>query len=261
MSLPIITLTTDFGADSPYLAQMKASILAVNPDARMVDITHSVPPQDVRHGAVVLDQVGRWFPHETIHLAVVDPGVGTEREILCATIGTQHYVAPDNGLLSALTRNERPTQLVTLTNRQYWRNEVSSTFHGRDVMAPVAGHLSLSVPLHQLGEPRDTIVRLEWPEVQVAEHSITGSVLIVDSFGNLITDVTAQMLSLADRDGMCVRCGEHQVIGLVQTYGQRSNGELVALVGSSGLLEIAVVGGNAASLTGCRAADRVSISW
>ena len=135
----IITLTTDFGAGSPYVAAMKGVMLGINPAVRLVDLSHEVGPQDVNYGAVLLAETTTWFPAGTIHVAVVDPGVGTARRLLYARIGDQHYLAPDNGLLSLLAKRLRPARIVELTNNEYWLPAVSNTFHGRDIFAPVAG--------------------------------------------------------------------------------------------------------------------------
>ena len=143
--MSLITLMTDFGAGSPYVAAMKGVILSINPSVTLVDLTHAIPPQDVREGALVLEDVAPYFPPGTIHVAVVDPGVGTDRAILYAEIGSQRYVAPDNGLLSRLSRNTPPSRIVRLTNPDYWLRPVSATFHGRDIMAPVAARLSLGL--------------------------------------------------------------------------------------------------------------------
>ena len=143
--MPIITLTTDFGTGSPYVAAMKGVILSINPAATIVDISHAVPAQDIARGALVLEDTTPWFPADTIHVAVVDPGVGTERAILYARIGPQQYIAPDNGLLSRLMARTPPSLVLRLTEREYWLPEVSHTFHGRDIMAPVAARLSLGL--------------------------------------------------------------------------------------------------------------------
>ena len=149
----IITLTTDFGAGSPYVAIMKGVILSINPAVTLVDVTHTVPPQDVHKGAVVLDSVHRHFPEGTVHVVVVDPGVGTERAILGAKIEGHYFIAPDNGVLSKITHRTAPDELIRLTNAEYWLPDVSHTFHGRDIMAPAAAHLSRGVALADLGSP------------------------------------------------------------------------------------------------------------
>ena len=259
--MPFITLTTDFGTDSPYVAQIKAAILCINPDASLVDITHAIAPQNVRAGALVLDEVAPRFPPDTIHVAVVDPGVGTERQLVFARIGKQNFLAPDNGLLSALTRTSPAEQLVALTDRQYWAPAVSATFHGRDILAPVAAHLSLGLEPARLGRSLRQIHALPWPRVHVGDSRIEGEVCRIDSFGNLITDITADLLGEAESDRLVVTCGTIQIDGLVTTYANRSEATLVALIGSSGRLELAVVGGSASHETTIGVGQPVTVSW
>jgi len=263
--MSLITLTTDFGTGSPYVAAMKGVILSLNPAATVVDITHGVPPQDVRYGSIVLEDTSDRFPAGTIHVAVVDPGVGTDRAVVFARIGRQSYVAPDNGLLSRLARRTPPAKIVRLTEPNYWLHPVSATFHGRDVMAPVAARLSLGLEPDHLGVPQDRLVMLDWPEVRLLAGRIEGSVLLVDGFGNLITDVTAAVLVEASRGrepaGIRICCRHHQIPGLSRTYGDHPPGSPIALVGSSDRLEIAVVGGSAAATLGAGVGDPVTVRW
>ena len=223
MPRPIITLTTDFGEGSPYVAQMKAVVLSVNREAILVDITHSIPPQDIRQGALVLEDVARRFPAHTIHVAVVDPGVGAGRAIVAARFATHCYVAPDNGLLSRVAARAAADQIVALTNRSYWLAEVSSTFHGRDIMAPVAAHLSLGVAPDRLGDLRETLVPLDWPEPRRQPRRVVGSVQSIDSFGNLTSNIAAELLREAagDRE-LTVACKNHEIHGMVDAYAQQS---------------------------------------
>jgi S-adenosylmethionine hydrolase len=262
MARPIVTLTTDFGEGSPYTAQMKAVILSLNPESIIVDITHSIPAQDIRQGAIVLDDVTPRFPPRSIHVAVVDPGVGTEREIVFARLGERSYVAPDNGLLSRLARRSPPDQVFALTEPRYWLAEVSSTFHGRDIMAPVAAHLSLGLAPARLGESRRRLVDLDWGEPRVEPRRIVGSIESVDAFGNLISDITEELLpeQTGDRE-LTVRCGRWEVQGIVRSYGQRSRSSLVALIGSSGRLELAIVEGDAARTLNAAIGDAITVSW
>lgn len=262
MSRQIVTLTTDFGGGSPYVAQMKGVILSFNLEAVLVDITHDVAPQDVRQGALILEEVTRRFPQGSIHIAVVDPGVGTERKIVCAQIAGHFYVAPDNGLLSKVALVERPTQIVSLGNRDYWLPEVSRTFHGRDIMAPVAAQLSLGTPMEQFGDPIDGLTMLSWPEPEVAANGILGAVVAIDSFGNLITNIPAEALAAAgDSNAVAVTCAGTTTDGIVETYGRRPPGSLIALIGSAGKLEIAVVGGNAARKLGAKVGEPIAVTW
>jgi S-adenosylmethionine hydrolase len=241
---------------------MKGVILSLNPAITLVDITHDVPAQDIRYAALVLDEVSDRFPGGTVHVAVVDPGVGTERALVFARIGRQNYLAPDNGLLSRLSRRTPPARIIRLTEPDYWLRPVSATFHGRDILAPVAARLSLGVDPDHLGVPAERLVMLDWPEVQVGPGRIEGSVLLVDSFGNLVTDVSADLLPDPPRAAQArVFCRGYLVTGLSRTYGDSASGTLIALVGSSGHLELALVGGSAAAAVRGVPGDRVNVDW
>lgn len=259
---PLITLTTDFGEGSPYVAAMKGVILSVNPAVRLIDITHSVRPRYIRQGARILAETTPLFPAGTIHLAVVDPGVGSQRRIIYAHIGDQRYVAPDNGLLGDLAQAVLPSKIVSITEREFWRPQVSPTFHGRDIMAPVAAHLSLGVRPERLGPAVDEALALDRPEVKILANQIQGEVASVDSFGNLITNITAEMLEGApvdDRTG--VFCDEHETRGIFTTYSDQPEMTLIALVGSSGFLELAIVGESAAMMLGVTEGTGVTVKW
>lgn len=260
--MSIITLTTDFGTGSPYVAAMKGVILSINPDATLVDITHDIRPQDIRHGAVVLADVTGLYPDDTVHVAVVDPGVGTDRPIVFTRIGKQNYVVPDNGLLGELLERMPADQVVRIENRQYWREPVSNTFHGRDIMAPVAAHLSLGVSPEKLGPPAETTSKLELPKPRVRPGRIDGVVLEVDSFGNLITNITADMLvGYPTDERVCIVCGIYETYGILSAYAQQHPDMFVALVASSGRLELAIVEGNAAERLGLQAGTPVTVAW
>lgn len=262
MARRIITLTTDFGMGSPYVAAMKGVILSVNPEALLVDITHEVPAQDIRQGALVLDEVCSHFPIDAIHVAVVDPGVGTRREIVYAEIAGRIFLAPNNGLLSRLALGAHPSRIVALTESSYWSEQVSATFHGRDIFAPVAAHLSLGLPPERLGEPRERLVAIDWPECEVMPQKISGEVTSVDSFGNLITNITTEQLQgVPTGEELSVRCGDHETAGLFNTYGDQPEMTLIALVGSSGKLELAIVGESAAAMLGEGVGSPVTLKW
>lgn len=244
----IVTWTTDFGDGSAYVAQMKGVLLSLAPHATLVDVTHGIPPQDVRAGQRVLAEVTPLFPAGSLHVAVVDPGVGTARRLVYAAIEGRHYLAPDNGLLARLPR---PDRIVVLENAAYWRSPVSATFHGRDILAPVAGHLCRGVDPGALGQEGDSLVTLPWPEPVVTANGLRGEIVACDSFGNLIANVTRADFARAglDTDATVVLpgvgTGGGRVSGLVRTYGERPRGTLVALFGSHDALEIAVCEGNA----------------
>ena len=260
--MSIITLTTDFGTDSPYAAAMKGVILSINPAVTLVDISHAIPAQDVGRGALVLEDTTPWFPADTIHVAVVDPGVGTERSILYARIGRQQYLAPDNGLLSRLMARTPPTEVLRLAEPEFWLEPVSSTFHGRDIMAPVAARLSLGLDPHRLGPPAEQLTRLDLPEARFIERKIRGQVIEIDSFGNIITNITGGMFAGQPTDSrLCIVCGIYETFGLYRTYADQPEGMLVALVGSSGRVELAIVGNNAAEKLGVSIGTPVIVAW
>lgn len=260
--MSIITLTTDFGTDSPYVAAMKGVILSINPKATIVDLTHAVHHQNIREGAVVLHDIARQFPADTIHVAVVDPGVGTDRAILAARIDRWTFIAPDNGLLSLLTTETPPDQVVSLQNDTYWKKPVSATFHGRDIMAPVAAHLSLGVSLEELGSPSETLHELDWPRPITQENRVDGIVREVDSFGNLVTNISVDMLANHPTDNRaCIVCDIYETWGVFHAYGDQPRGTLIALVGSNGFLEIAIVGESASKRLGVRAGAPVTVAW
>jgi hypothetical protein len=258
----IITLTTDFGEGSRYVAAMKGVILSINPQARLVDVSHSVPHQDIRTGAIVLAETARWFPADTIHVAVVDPGVGSSRRIVYARIGTQQFVAPDNGLLSCLAMLERPSKIVCLNEPKFWLPDVSHTFHGRDIMAPVAARLSNGLAPDELGPPLDQLIELSWPEVQRVPNRIEGVVVEVDSFGNLITNITREMLhGVPTNEVVVVKCEEHETHGIYSTYSDQPSMTFMAHVGSTGRLELAIVDENASAMLGVKVGAPVCVTW
>lgn len=262
MSSTIITLTTDFGEGSPYVAAMKGVIYGINPDVTVVDITHSIPAQDVVHGAEILRDYTPLFPAGTIHAVVVDPGVGTARSIIYAQVGNQHYILPDNGLLGLLVETCPITQCITVENDRYWRLPVSATFHGRDIIAPTAAHISLGVEPQTLGTSREKLVFLENSQPEVTHRMIRGRVVSIDSFGNLITNIHSSLFTgRATDESLCVVCGLYETWGLHCTYGDVPDGLLVALIGSNGYMEIAITGGNAAARLGVGVGNMVTAAW
>lgn len=262
MSGPLITLTTDFREGSPYVAAMKGVIYALAPAARIVDLTHSVPPQDVRQGALALAQVCPLFPAGTIHVAVVDPGVGTARKIVYAEIAGHRFVCPDNGLLSRLAASAAPSKMREVSAAKWFRQPLSATFHGRDVMAPVAAHLSLGLDPDELGPPLDELVLLDEPGASMAAQRITGEVVSVDSFGNLVTNISREMLAQAPtNESVVIRCDEHETHGIFRTYADQPPMTLIALVGSGDMLELAIVDDSAKIMLGVGVGAKVELSW
>ncbi|MCC7083695.1 MAG: SAM-dependent chlorinase/fluorinase [Pirellulales bacterium] len=260
--MSLVTLATDFGIGSPYVAAMKGVILSINPAVRLVDVSHNIAPQDIRHGAIVLAEATPWYPAETIHVGVVDPGVGTSRRLVYARIGDQQYLAPDNGLLSLLAKRNRPSRIVELANSEYWLPAVSNTFHGRDILAPIAAQLSLGLESERLGPQVNELQMLDWPQPRSVGNRIEGVVEWIDPFGNLITNVSADLLSAANRSAACkVTCGDAVVTGISTTYENRPRGATIALVGSGGKLEIAVVEGNATQKLNIIVGLPVVVEW
>jgi hypothetical protein len=256
----IITLCTDFCTADGYAGAIKGVVLSIAPQARLVDITHQVPRQSVRHGARTLLTACPYYPQGTIHLVVVDPGVGSERRAVAVRSAGQFYVAPDNGVLSEVLPMEGPEEAVALTNRAYWRQQVSATFHGRDIFAPAAAHLANGTPLSELGESIDDLKRLPRGEpVRRRDGSMVGHVAHVDVFGNLITDIPAEWLMdrHGEEKGWRIGVAGTTIEGLTQAYAAAEPGELLALIGSHDHLELAVREGSAAEATGAKVDDVV----
>jgi S-adenosylmethionine hydrolase len=247
----IITLLTDFGNQDPYVGAMKGVILSLNPEAVLVDLTHEVPPQDTIAGAFLLSEATPYFPPGSIHVAVVDPGVGTPRRALAAWAREQFWVGPDNGLFHLVFHKSPVLDLVSLENSEYFRGSVSRTFQGRDIFAPVAAHLSLGTPLQALGPFVTDPLALPWPEPSITPEAVRGEIVYVDGFGNLISNIRGSdlMAWLAEKSHVII-LGSLTVKGLSSTYGDAAVGEFLALVGSHGYLEIACAGGNAARRLG-----------
>ena len=274
MSPPPIVLTTDFGIDDPYVGVMKGVILRVNPEASVVDLTHHIQPQNVRQGAFVLGSSYRFFPHEAIHVVVVDPGVGTDRRAILLNTPGGRFLAPDNGVLSWVIREhlqgkltdagvvEVPTGLTAyeLTNDRLWLHPVSKTFHGRDIFAPVAAHLSLGVDATDVGTRVDSLCYSPFPEPTIEGAGVEGEVIFVDRFGNLITNIAAGCLPASGQARISVR--DRAIDGIAAAYHSPGlqAGKLLALVGSHGHLEIAVADGSAADALGASEGERVSVT-
>jgi S-adenosylmethionine hydrolase len=261
-AMSVITLTTDFGTGSPYAAAMKGVLLALNPEATIVDLTHDIPPQDIRAGAIALADVSPLFPAGTLHIAVVDPGVGTARKIVYAEIGDQRYVCPDNGLLSRLASRENPSKLRCITAEKWWRSPVAPTFHGRDIMAPVAARLSLGLDPDELGPPLLELTTLDWLGAAKVANRIDGQVTAIDSFGNLVTSITRDQLAGVPTDeSVTVACDDHETHGIFKTYAEQPQMTLIALIGSSDMLEMAIVEDSAAIMLGVRIGAPVQVRW
>jgi S-adenosylmethionine hydrolase len=252
----LVTLTTDFGVGSSYVAALKGSLLGVNPAASLLDLTHALPPQDLVATAYFLADALPWFPAGAVHVVVVDPGVGTERALLCVAWNGSTLLVPDNGCWTPLlTDTGPPPEVYRLTDRRFWRSEVSPTFHGRDILAPVAGHVSRGVRPADLGPRVADWVMLRLPQPVNTADGVRGEVVLVDRFGNLVTNIRAPGLPQAAQ----VRLLGGEAVRLVRTYGEAEPGAVVALIGSSGRLEVAAVNGSAAARLGLGVGAAVTV--
>ncbi len=258
---PILTLTTDFGSQDGFAGILKGVVWSICPEAQIADISHAIPPQDILAGALMLGGAYSFFPAGTIHLAVVDPGVGTSRRPIAARLGEHFFVGPDNGLFTPMILRVKKLggacEIVHLTNPRYFQAKVSRTFHGRDVFAPVAAYLANGVPLSELGGAINDPLCISLPQAKKIPGGWKAHVTGVDTFGNCTTDLPAG--AVKDRNKVTFRLRGHEVRGLVDSYGQRCPGEFVALVNSSDFVELAVVNGSAANLTGAQAGEVVEV--
>ena len=252
MTNPIITLTTDYGTNDHLAGVLKGVILKINPEVQIVDITHGVTPYDLRGGAMTIANAYSYFPARTIHVVIVDPGVGTERRPLLVSGQNQYFIAPDNGVLSAVYEKEQNFVVRHLTAEHYFLHPVSKTFHGRDVFAAVAGWLSKNWQPGSMGDEVTDFKRFVLPRPKEADGLLKGVVLKVDAFGNLITNLRAEDLPAAavEKGEVKLQVGSHAVSKLVPTFAGGNAGEAIAYIGSSGLVEIGVNKGNASKTLG-----------
>ena len=280
MTAPPIVLLTDFGLSDAYVGMMRGVIYGINPAAHVIDLTHGIGPQDVRHGAVVLDDSYRYFPAGSIFVAVVDPGVGTDRAAILLETPDARFVAPDNGLLTLVCRHYDPSygnsakpsptpvpdacRAWRLTTPDYWQHPVSATFHGRDVFAPVAAHLSAGTLPNDVGEPAPIINVLPLPIPQREGNTIVGQVIFADAFGNLVTDITNDLLdqigATAGSPAVTVTIAGQTITGLSRTFQDPPGHGLRALIGSHGRLEVALVDGSAAATLGVGSGTPLTIA-
>lgn len=274
---PVIALLTDFGLSDAYVGTMKAVMLSICPEARLVDITHQISPQDVRSAAYVLSSSFRFFPPGTVFLIVVDPGVGTAREPLAVETAQGMFVAPNNGVLSSVLPQLEVRHAVEIAAPRYMLPSVSRTFHGRDIFAPAAAHLAAGVRITELGPTLPELVKLDPPRLEISDRSIEGEVIHIDHFGNVITSIgplawdgdrliltppsgrgTAALVVFAAAASVTQAAGA-TISGIAPAYGAAAPGTLLALVGSAGQLELAVNQGSAARLLGMRTGDPVTV--
>jgi S-adenosylmethionine hydrolase len=260
---PIITLTTDFGTNDHFVGALKGVIVDIVPEAQIVDISHAVQAFDVLDGALTISQAYTYFPNGTVHMVVVDPGVGTARRPIIASTDGYHFVAPDNGVLSMVYAREARMHVRHITSDHYFRQPVSNTFHARDIFAPVAAYLAKQVESNKFGDEIEDFVRFAAPKPKaVDENRMRGVVLKVDRFGNLITNVRPQdapMLFEAIPDPFKLVVGSKEITAVYQTYAEGSPGEVFGILGSMGYLEIVANRAAAAQLTGAGKGSEVMI--
>ncbi len=257
--MSVLTLLTDFGTQDGFVGVMKGVIWGICPETKIADISHQIKPQNVMQGALTLSRVAPYFGNGTAHVAVVDPGVGTQRRAIAAEIGNQFYVAPDNGLLTLLIEDAEekhfPIKIVELTNPDYWLHDITSTFHGRDIFAPIGAHLAAGISLKELGTTIDNPVRLEFPQPIKTTTGWEARITLIDHFGNLRTNLPVEKLE----EDFEIRILGHEINEFTKSYGRSAPGDLIALADSGGYLEIAVVNGSAEKKLGAKTGELVEI--
>lgn len=254
----LITLTTDFGYQDPFVGIMKGVIATINPRAQVIDIAHGVPAQDILAGALILQNAAPYFPAGTIHVAVVDPGVGGARQPLLVESQGNYFIGPDNGVLSLVPAGTPPKRIIELSNPEYQLKNISQTFHGRDIFAPAAAYLSAGVAPAQLGTPLAAMTQLAIPQIIRGENEWSGEIIYIDGFGNLFTNLRQRDLTGQPR--LEVEFAGRALGGLVAAYSDVGAGQFACLWNSWGLLEIAVNGGSAQQRSGAKLGDRVNFT-
>ena len=239
---------------------MKGVILNINPQIQVVDVTHAIPPQDIHAAAFIINSAYRYFPTGSIHVVVVDPGVGSARRAIVCQTETAYFVCPDNGVLSRVLDDDVPYRAAVVENAEFCLPEISNTFHGRDIFAPVAAHLSRGVPISNFGRAVKNLVRLSNAAVQLTKTSINGRVMWIDRFGNLITNISRETLKSAiGHENFVVQAGNVEISRINRSYAESKVGEYLAIIGSFGRLEISVNRGNAAHLLDLKRGDPIVV--
>ncbi len=262
-AMSVISLMTDFGPKDGNVGVMKGVIWGIAPDARISDLSHVVQPQNVREAAYILVRSAPYFPKGTVHVVVVDPGVGTQRRPMAARIGDWFFVGPDNGIVTMLLeraeKNNWPREFIHLNKPEYWLPVISHVFHGRDIFAPVAAHLARGVPLAELGASLENPARLNLPKPEKTQTGWRGEVIEIDHFGNAASNIRVEDLGSAyeQKERIRIRVKGVEIKGMVSTFGERPAGELAALLSSTGELIVSVVNGNAAIRLGVKTGDLI----
>ena len=260
MTKPILTLTTDFGLSDHFVGTMKGVILGICPQAQIVDISHGVTPYEIGDGAYLIAQAYRYFPKKTVHVVVVDPGVGTARRPILMEAGGQYLIAPDNGVLSMVVARERNVKCRLISNARYFLPRLSSTFHGRDIFAPVAAHLAAGVPAARMGKPIEDYLKpgFEKPH-RAGKRTWIGRILKIDRFGNVITNFHVDDFGDLALRNFSFGFGPVTVSAMARNYAERAPGELFAILGSSGYYEVSVSQGSAAQTIRCESGAAVEL--
>jgi S-adenosyl-L-methionine hydrolase (adenosine-forming) len=261
MSPKVITLTTDFGLVDPYVAEMKAVILKICPGAIIVDVSHGIQKFNIQMGAFILSSVTHYFPFGTINVAVVDPSVGTKRGSIIIETEQGFFIGPDNGLLVLAAEKQGIKSITQLENQNLMLSHVSNTFHGRDVFAPAAAHLSNDFPLSKFGPKITEIVRPAFTKIEITPNSLTGEILYIDDFGNLITNIQMKDITSFVDDSVEIELGSETLshMKLSKTYAETEPNRPLALIGSHDYLEIAINQGNAAEKFSLKTGDRITL--
>ena len=259
--MTVISIMTDFGEKDGNAGVMHGVIYGINLEAKIADLSHFISPQNIYEAGLILDRQTWYFPKDSVHVVVVDPGVGTHRRPIAAKIGNQFFVAPDNGVLSPLferaQKNGWDIKVVHTNNNKYWLGEISNVFHGRDIFSPVGAYLSKGVALEELGDIVEDYIYIETPKPQFSEGKIEGIVNAVDHFGNVISNIKSQQLEGFKNPAVIVK--DTQVYPVVKTFGMADVGSLTALIGSTGWLLVAKVNGNAAIPLGAVPCDTFAV--
>lgn len=256
----LITLLTDFGLKDGYVGALKGVILSINPAATIIDLSHDISPQNILQGAYVLSQAAPFFPKDTIHVAVIDPGVGTSsRHPILVETSRYLFVGPDNGIFELVLQSEKVRRVIHLSNREFFLKDVSHTFHGRDIFAPVAAYLSLGVDPAGFGKENGRIKKHRLERPRTNKGIITGTIIHIDRFGNIITNIQKDFIAPAKPGKFILKVGDRVIKKFVGTYGKAKRGETVALIGSNGMLEIAKRDGSAALELASGPGQRVTV--
>lgn len=261
--MPVITLMTDFGIKDGTAGVMKGVIWGICPAAQISDLSHLIQAQNIHEAAYIFARSIPYYPKDSIHVVVVDPGVGTQRRPMAARIGDWFYVGPDNGTITGLLERAElqgwSYEFVELNQNKYWLSNISHVFHGRDIFSPVAAHLANGVLLHEVGTPFTDPVRIHLPKPLKTENGWRGEILHIDHFGNIASNIRIENLgdALDKKERIFVRIKDNEIKGMVNTFGEKPPGELIALMSSTGNLGISVVNGNAAAGLGVKVGDVV----